>query len=50
MVLALWLAFPLLLLAGSVTHEHVPWNLATIHAGDRLAKLVIITAIVSIWR
>ena len=46
----LWLAFPLLLLAGSVVHENVPWQLAAIHAGDWLAKLAIVTVIVTVWR
>ena len=48
--LALWVGFPVVLLAGSVVHEKVPWRLAAIHAGDWLAKLVIISAIVGAWR
>jgi len=48
--LALWVAFPVVLLVGSVTQENVPWKLATIHAGDWLAKLLIIAVIVSLWR
>jgi hypothetical protein len=48
--LALWVAFPVVLLAGSVTYENVPWKLAAIHAGDWLAKLIIITVVVSLWR
>jgi hypothetical protein len=47
--LALWIAFPLVLLIGSVTQENVPWKLGAIHAGDWLAKLLIIAIIVSIW-
>jgi hypothetical protein len=47
---ALWLAFPVVLLAGSVTQENVPWKLAAIHAGDWLAKLAIIAVVVSLWR
>jgi len=47
---ALWIAFPVVLLLGSVTQENVPWKLAAIHAGDWLAKLLIIAVIVSIWR
>jgi hypothetical protein len=39
-----------LLLAGSVVHENVPSTLAAIHAGDWLAKLLIIPVIVSVWR
>jgi hypothetical protein len=50
LALALWLAFPVLLLAGSVTHEKVPMGLAAIHAGDWLAKLAIISVVVTLWR
>ena len=47
--LTLWVAFPVVLLAGSVVHENVPWKLAAIHAGDWLAKLLIIVLIVTVW-
>jgi Protein of unknown function (DUF1761) len=49
LALVLWVAFPVMLLAGSVIHERVPTALAAIHAGDWLAKLVIIALIVTIW-
>ena len=48
--LVLWVAFPVVLLAGSVFHERVPAALAAIHAGDWLLKLVLITSIVTLWR
>ena len=48
--LVLWIAFPVVLLAGSVVHENVPWRLAAIHSGDWLPKLLIISVIVSVWR
>ncbi len=48
--LALWIAFPVVLLVGSVTQENVPWKLGAIHAGDWLAKLLIISVIVTVWR
>jgi len=48
--LALWVAFPVVLLIGSVTQENVPWKLGAIHAGDWLAKLLIISITVTIWR
>lgn len=44
----LWVGFPVLILAGSVLHEKVPWKLAAIHAGDWLVKLLLITAVVGI--
>ena len=46
----LWVGFPAMLLAGSVIHEGVPWQLAAIHAGDWLLKLLIIGVIVGAWR
>ena len=48
--LALWIAFPVVLLAGSVFHENVPWRLGAIHAGDWLVKLLVIAVIVGFWR
>jgi hypothetical protein len=50
LAVALWIAFPVVLLVGSVTQENVPWKLGAIHAGDWLAKLVIISVIVGLWR
>lgn len=50
LALALWVAFPVVLLAGSVYHEHVPPALAAIHAGDWLLKLLLIAAVVALWR
>ena len=45
----LWI-FPAAILLGSVVHEGVPPMLAGIHAGDWLAKLILIATIVGIWR
>lgn len=36
-------------LAGSVLHEGYPWRVYAIHAGDGLAKIAIITAILGVW-
>jgi Protein of unknown function (DUF1761) len=47
---ALWLAFPFVLLTGSIMWESVSWRLAAVHAGDWLLKLVAISVIVSVWR
>lgn len=48
--LVTWIGFPFIILAGSVIHENVPWKLAAIHAGDWLVKLIVIAAIVGLWR
>jgi hypothetical protein len=50
LALALWVGFPAVLLAGSVIHENVPLLLAAIHSGDWLAKLLVISVIVTAWR
>ena len=49
LALVLWVAFPAVLLSGSVFHERVPVALAAIHAGDWLLKLVLITGVVTVW-
>ena len=46
----LWTAFPLVLLTGSVVHEKVPWQLAAIHGGDWLLKLLAVSAVVGSGR
>jgi uncharacterized protein DUF1761 len=45
-----WIGFPVVLLAGSVFHENVPWRLAALHAGDWLVKLLVIAVIVGAWQ
>lgn len=47
--LALWVAFPVVLLLGSVLHERVPPLLAAIHCGDWLLKLAAVATIVTVW-
>jgi hypothetical protein len=49
LALALWVAFPVVLLVGSVLQEKVPLALASIHAIDWLAKLLIITIVLTVW-
>jgi len=48
--LLLWLAFPAILLSGSVMWDKVPARLAAIHAGDWLIKILLIAAIIGAWR
>jgi hypothetical protein len=49
LALALWVAFPVVLLVGSVVQEKVPLAIASIHAIDWLAKLLIITIVLTVW-
>ena len=43
--LGLWAAFPVVLLTGSVVHEKVPWQVATVHGGDWLIKLLLMSVL-----
>jgi hypothetical protein len=46
----LWIGFPFVLWTGAMMWENVPPKLAAIHAGDWLAKLLLIAVIVGVWR
>jgi hypothetical protein len=35
---------------GSVIHEGYPWKLYAIHTGDALAKTLVMTLILGVWR
>lgn len=48
--LLMWVGFPVVLLLGSVIWDKVPFKLASIHAGDWLVKLLLISIIVGLWR
>jgi hypothetical protein len=46
----LWIGFPATLLTGSVMWDNVAWQLASIHAGDWLVKILVIAIILGVWR
>lgn len=46
----LWIGFPVVLLTGSILWQGVPWQLAAIHSGDWLIKLVLISVTCAVWR
>lgn len=48
--LTAWIGFPVVLLVGSVIWENVLPQLAALHAGDWLVKLLVVSVIVTIWR
>ena len=48
--LVLWVGFPLVLWTGAMIHEGTRFDLAAIHAGDWLVKLLAVGAIVSVWQ
>lgn len=45
----LWVGFPVVLLTGSMLWQNVPWQLALIHSGDWLIKLILIPVTVAVW-
>jgi hypothetical protein len=45
----LWLGFPVVLLTGSILWQNVPWQLAAIHSGDWLVKLILIPVTLALW-
>ena len=50
LALALFAGFPLVLWTGAILWEKTPWKLAALHGGDWLFKLLLIGAIVGVWR
>lgn len=46
----LWVGLSAMQLISSMVWEKVPLKLAAIHAGDWLVKLIIIAALVGVWR
>ena len=45
----LWIGFPVVLLTGSMLWQNAPWQLAAIHSGDWLIKLILIPIAVAVW-
>lgn len=45
----LWVGFPVILLTGSILWQNVPWQLAAIHSGDWLIKLILIPVGIAAW-
>lgn len=49
LALLLWFGFSGLMWVGAVIWERNPWQVATIHSGDWLVKIVLISAVLSLW-
>jgi hypothetical protein len=45
----LWVGFPVILLTGSILWQNVPWQLAAVHSGDWLIKLISIPVGIAVW-
>jgi len=50
LALWLWFGFSALMWVGAVTWEQNPWQVAAIHSGDWLLKIVLIAVILTAWR
>ncbi len=48
--LAVWIGFQATSIVGAVIHEHYPLKLYAIHAGDALAKTLVMAVILGVWR
>jgi len=48
LALLTWVAFPVVLLTGSIIWERVPPVTATMHAGDWLLKLLLVAAVLGL--
>ena len=48
--LALWIGFPVVLWVGAMIWANTAPKLAALHAGDWLAKLLVLGVIVSVWQ
>jgi hypothetical protein len=48
LALLTWIAFPVVLLTGSITWERVPVITAAMHAGDWLLKLLLIAVVLGL--
>jgi hypothetical protein len=46
----LWVGLSAVQWVSSIVWENVPVQMAAIHAGDWLLKLIIIAAIIGVWR
>jgi hypothetical protein len=49
LALLLWFGFSGLMWVGAVMWERSPWQVAAIHSGDWLVKIVVISAVLSVW-
>lgn len=45
-----WVGFQAMLLMGAPLHDKMPWMLYAIHAGDALAKTLLMTVVLGVWR
>lgn len=45
-----WVTFPVILFTGAVLWDEMPWQLAAIHAGDWLVKLLVVPVILVVMQ
>jgi hypothetical protein len=49
LALLLWFGFSGLMWVGAVMWERSPWQVAAIHSGDWLVKIVLISSMLTVW-
>jgi hypothetical protein len=50
-LLGLWLGvFPVMILLGATLWDKRPWKLSAIHGGDWPFKIILVSAILGVWR
>ena len=47
--LGLWLAFHAVQMAGAVIWDNMSWQLASVHGGDWLMKMLLMSVVLSLW-
>src|SRR5216683_6839493 len=50
LALWLWFGFSGVMWVGAIMWERTPWQVAAIHSGDWLLKIILIAVIVGVWR
>lgn len=45
-----WLGFPVAMLVGASLWDNKPWMLSAVHGGDWLVKMVVMAAVIGVWR
>ena len=50
LALWLWFGFSAMMWVGAIMWEKTPWQIAAIHSGDWLLKIILIAAIIGAWR
>ena len=50
LALVIWVGFQAALLSGAIIWEGMPMHIYAVHAGDALIKLLLIAAVLAVWK